>query len=88
MYLYWKTHFCAYSEVKTFNLARLFVYIITLNIECMIFNCLVFLRIKDNPELRKVAMKILAPTSDDVDGSAESDTHNDNIIKGLGISPV
>ena len=47
-----------------------------------------FLRIKDNPKLRKVAMKILVPTSDDVDGSAESDIHSDNIIKGLGISPV
>ena len=47
-----------------------------------------FLRIKDNPELRKVAMEILVPTSDDVDGSAESDAHNDNNLKGLGISPV
>ena len=47
-----------------------------------------FLRIKDNPGLRKVAMKILVPTSDNVGGSAESDTHNDNKLTGLGISPV
>ena len=47
-----------------------------------------FLRIKDNPELRKVAMKILVPTLDNVGGSAKSDTRSDGKLMGLGISPV
>lgn len=47
-----------------------------------------FLRIKDNPGLRKAAAKILVPTVDNAGGPAESDTHSDDKLMGLGISPV